>query len=191
MNLVPSRGYLELIIGPMFSGKTTHVIQKYKQHVLVDHKVAVINSIGDTRYSNSQLSTHDKTMIDCIFSSTLEPLRTNKEVQEANVLIINEGQFFPDLHSFVMDMVEEEAKVVYVCGLDSDFRRERFGSLLDLIPYADNIVKLKSMCMSCCDGTPALFSWRVTNDTDQVVIGSDNYRPLCRRCYLDVTRLQS
>lgn len=188
MNDLPTRQFLEVIIGPMFSGKTTHVIQKYKQHTIANHKVVVMNYIGDTRYSASQLSTHDQMQIECILTKTLTEQERNKEVEEADVVIINEGQFFHDLREFVLDMVENKEKVVYVCGLDCDFERKKFGEILDLIPYCDSIVKLKALCTSCNNTTSALFSWRVSKDTDQVVIGSDNYRPVCRRCYLDVTR---
>ena len=100
------------------------------------------------------------------------------------VLMINEGQFFDDLKEFVLDMVENHKKTVYVCGLDSDFQRNKFGQILDLIPYSDNIVKLTSLCMNCKDGTKAIFSKRITNNESQIVIGSDNYIPLCRKCYL-------
>lgn len=177
-------GYLEVIFGPMFSGKTTYIVQKYKQHKLLDHKIAVINYMDDKRYSETELSTHDKITIKCIFIYRLSELKDNTEITNASVLMINEGQFFGDLQDFVLDMVEKHKKTVYVCGLDSDFQRNKFGQILDLIPYSDNIVKLTSLCMYCKDGTKALFSKRITNDESQIVIGSDDYIPLCRKCYL-------
>ena len=177
-------GYLEVIFGPMFSGKTTYIVQKYKQHKLLDHKIAVINYMDDKRYSETELSTHDKITIKCIFIYRLSELKDNTEITNASVLMINEGQFFGDLQDFVLDMVEKHKKTVYVCGLDSDFQRNKFGQILDLIPYSDNIVKLTSLCMNCKDGTKALFSKRITNNESQIVIGSDDYIPLCRKCYL-------
>ena len=83
----------------------------------------------------------------------------------------------------VLNMVETNNKVVYICGLDGDFKRNKFGRLLDLVPYCDEIVKLSSLCAYCKNGTPGIFSHRITNETSQVVIGTDNYVPLCRNCY--------
>ena len=124
-------GYLEVIFGPMFSGKTTYIVQKYKQHKLLDHKIAVINYMDDKRYSETELSTHDKITIKCIFIYRLSELKDNTEITNASVLMINEGQFFGDLQDFVLDMVEKHKKTVYVCGLDSDFQRNKFGQILD------------------------------------------------------------
>jgi len=80
-------------------------------------------------------------------------------------------------------MVENHSKTVYVCGLDGDFQRNKFGEILDLIPYCDNVVKLKSLCSQCRNGKRALFSHRMTEETTQVSIGSSNYVPLCRKCF--------
>ena len=102
---------------------------------------------------------------------------------DADVILINEGQFFEDLVETVIEMVDVHKKQVHICGLDGDFRRQRFGTLLDLIPYSDKVEKLTAFCGICKDGTPAVFSHRVSNESAQVVIGSDNYMPLCRSCY--------
>ena len=77
-------------------------------------------------------------------------------------------------------MVETHHKKVYICGLDGDFKRNKFGKLLDLLPYCDNIKKLTANC-DC--GKDALFSHRLAISKDQVLIGSTNYVPLCRKCY--------
>jgi thymidine kinase len=175
-------GYLEIILGPMFSGKTTQLIQHYKKNNYIGKTVCVINYSEDTRYHDSMLSTHDKIMIPCIFSSKLGEV-DNDLLQKADVIIINEGQFFEDLFEFVLEKVETNHKSVYVCGLDGDFKRSRFGKILDLIPYCNKVTKLNSLCSICRDGTPGIFSHRITKETSQVVIGSDNYQPLCRQCY--------
>ena len=74
-------------------------------------------------------------------------------------------------------------KKVYICGLDGDFERKKFGQILDLIPMCDKVTKLTSLCSQCKDGTPGIFSMRLTNETAQTVVGSDNYIPVCRKCY--------
>lgn len=183
-------GYLEIILGPMFSGKTTELIQKYKNYTYIGKKVVVLNYVADTRYHETMLSTHDKLMIPCIFISDLVDVYQNPQnphyldVQQSDVVLINEGQFFQNLYSVVKDMVDNSKKTVYICGLDGDFQRNRFGELLDLIPISNKVVKLNSLCSICKNGKMAIFSQRITGETSQVVIGSDNYKPLCRSCYL-------
>lgn len=178
-------GYLELILGPMFSGKTSTLKKIYDQCMYCNIPVTVINYSGDTRYSaDAVMSTHDKIMIPCIMgTSIIETIKNNAEkVKQSEVILINEGQFFPDIKC-VVDLVEKECKRVYICGLDGDFQKNKIGSLLDLIPHCDNVCKLKSLCSECRNGKAGLFSYRITNETDQVVIGVENYKPLCRMCY--------
>ncbi len=174
-------GYLELILGPMFSGKTTRLIEHYKAYKFIGKKIVVINYALDTRYSQTMLSSHDRIEIPCVFMSTL----SDKSLWiDADVILINEGQFFADLVECVVEMVDLYKKQVHICGLDGDFRRQRFGSILDLIPYSDKVEKLSAFCGICRNGEKAVFSHRVTNESTQVVIGSDNYMPLCRSCYI-------
>jgi thymidine kinase len=174
-------GYLELILGPMFSGKTTRLIQHYKAYKFIGKKIVVINYSLDTRYSETMLSSHDRIEIPCIFTSTL----SDKSMWiDADVILINEGQFFGDLLETVVEMVDVYKKQVHICGLDGDFRRQRFGTLLDLVPYSDKVEKLNAFCGICKNGNLAVFSHRVSSESAQVVIGSDNYMPLCRACYL-------
>jgi thymidine kinase len=186
-------GYLELILGPMFSGKTTQIIQIHNNYSYIGKKVVVINFSEDKRYHDTMLSTHDRKMIPCILSDDLIDIWSNtlnphySELNEADVILINEGQFFKGLKDVVLDMVEKQGKIVYICGLDGDFKRQKFGELLDLIPYCDKVSKLTSLCSVCRNGKKGLFSCRLTKETAQVVIGSDNYKPLCRSCYLDNT----
>ena len=74
-------------------------------------------------------------------------------------------------------------KKIYICGLDGDFERKKFGTILDLIPLCDKVTKLTSLCSICKNGTPGIFSMRLTHETDQTVVGSENYIPVCRKCY--------
>lgn len=181
-----NHGYLELILGSMFSGKTSYLLEVYKKCVFCDIPVAVINYEADNRYTTEpMLSTHDKQMIPCILSSTIEEALRNYEdtFKHAETILINEGQFFPDIEEQVKYLVEHANKRVYICGLDGDFERKPIGNLLQLVPFSDHIIKLKSLCSLCRDGTPGVFSFRTTNEKSQVVIGSSNYIPLCRKCY--------
>jgi thymidine kinase len=192
-------GYLELILGPMFSGKTTQIIQIHNNYSYIGKMVVVVNYAEDKRYHDSMLSTHDHKMIPCILSHSIENIWNDKnntnnannnyynDLHNADVILINEGQFFKNLKSVVTDMIENHNKIVYICGLDGDFKREKFGELLDLIPFCDKVTKLTSFCSICRNGKKGLFSCRVSKETEQVVIGSDNYKPLCRQCYLSLS----
>ena len=173
--------YLELIIGPMFSGKTTRLINIYNEKTAEQKKVKVVNYTDDTRYHNSMLSTHDKLMIPCVFANTIKEVCQEPEIFTYDVILINEGQFFPDLYDSVITLVEKHRKEVYICGLDGDFKRCKFGGLLDLIPMSDNVIKLHAKCAKC--NKNAIFSKRLSNEEQQVLIGSSNYVPVCRDCY--------
>ena len=188
---------LELIIGPMFSGKTSKLLEIYKQSMFCNIPIIVINHSADVRYHNTHLSTHDKTMIPCVQTTELlkiwdygsidEPIEeklydAHIQFRESKVVLINEGQFFPDLVHCVEELLKE-GKHVYVCGLDGDFERKKFGPILDLIPLCDKVTKMTSLCGKCKNGTLAIFSLRITKEKEQFLIGSDNYIPVCRKCY--------
>ena len=190
-------GYLELFIGPMYSSKTTSILEIYKKCKFCNIPVTIINHTIDIRYHDNMVSTHDQVMAPCLQASELNDLWFNngykktgekKElwahnaVRDSEVILINEGQFFPDLYVVVVDMLACNKKV-YICGLDGDFERKKFGQILDLIPLCDKVTKLTSLCSQCKNGTPGIFSMRLTNETAQTVVGSDNYIPVCRKCY--------
>jgi thymidine kinase len=176
--------YLEIILGGMYAGKTSRIVEIYKQYKFCNIEVAVINHSIDNRYDNELLSTHDKIKIPCIKTTKINDLWMNGTggLKDANVILINEGQFFDDLYESVLDMLKMNKKI-YVCGLDGDFERKKFGQILDLIPLCDKVYKLTSLCSICKNGTPGIFSKRITSEKEQTVVGSDNYIPVCRYCY--------
>jgi thymidine kinase len=190
-------GYLELILGPMFSSKTSTILEIYKKCKFCNISVSIINHSIDKRYHDTMVSTHDKNMAPCIQANKLSDvwnnitfIETNNQkdkeehvaLRSSDVILINEGQFFSDLYDVVIDMVNNNKKV-YICGLDGDFERKKFGSVLDLIPLCDKVTKLTSLCSLCKDGTPGIFSMRLTKEREQTIVGSENYIPVCRKCY--------
>lgn len=202
--LIDESGYLEIILGPMFSGKTTQTIQIYNKYKYIGKRVFVINYAGDKRYDDFMLSSHDQIKIPCVFVEDLAVLwdKNNKllcnemridsfNLKQSDVVIINEGQFFPDILEIVLEMVEKYNKKVFICGLDGDYKRQKFGNLLDLIPFSDKITKLNSLCSRCKNGNPAIFTHRCSKEHEQIVIGVDNYKPLCRKCYLFLDEIES
>jgi thymidine kinase len=182
-----SNAYLEIILGSMFSGKTSRLVEIYKQCKFCNIPVLVVNHSCDNRYDDELLSTHDKVKIPCIKTNSLfefwhKYYLDTENIKEAEVILINEGQFFSDLYEVVDDMLQK-GKKVYVCGLDGDFKRHKFGQMLDLIPLCDKVTKLTSLCSICKNGTPGIFSKRITTEKEQTIVGSDNYIPVCRICY--------
>ena len=184
MNKNTPAGYLELILGCMFSGKTTKLLEIYNMYRICEVECCVVNYDKDKRYHEELLSTHDKKMIPCINVKNLREALTDVNIVKYDVFLVNEGQFFVDVDEVVLDLVQKHGKKVYVCGLDGDYKQQTFGKLLNLIPHCDNYSKLHAICKVCKDGTPASFSKRITSETDQEVIGSDNYIPVCRKCYI-------
>jgi len=203
MNSPYKAGYLEIILGPMYASKTTRLVEIYNQCRFCDIPVVAINHNIDNRYDQqSSIVTHDKTKIPCIKTNSLKNI-WNPDIEvfsdktingsqdsvsclitkNSNVILINEGQFFDDLYEVVNDMINN-GKRVYVCGLDGDFERKKFGQILDLIPLCDKVTKLTSLCSKCKNGTPGIFSMRLTNEKEQTIIGSSNYIPVCRECYV-------
>lgn len=179
-----SGGSLSITLGPMFSGKTTWLVNTYNSLLSQNENVAVINYADDTRYHETLLSTHDLIMIPCIQAKTIDEVANHNSIASATAVLINEGQFFPDVYDAVIKMVEHENKRVFICGLDGDFKRNKFGGLIDLIPMANEVCKLAARCNQC--DKPAPFSHRITSETSQIVIGSSNYIPLCRSCYISM-----
>jgi thymidine kinase len=186
-------GYLEIILGPMFSGKTSRLMDIFKKYKICGIPVLSINYSEDIRYSTdpTQMTTHDLNTMPCIHCVRLSGIVEQERdffcnVDGKGVILINEGQFFPDLYDMVFKFVHTYHKHVYVCGLDGDFRRQSFGQILDLIPICDTVHKHSALCVQCKNGTPAIFSHKTKNqDGAQKEIGTgDMYVPLCRRCYV-------
>jgi len=176
-------GFLDLIIGPMFSGKTSRIIQLFNEYIRIGIQPLVINYFEDKRYSLSDLSSHDKIMVPCVMIEHLDDIVNDENFNRSTVILINEGQFFKNINIWARKFTEPPFnKIIHICGLDGDFERNCFGNWLELIPYCDKVEKLTSIC-SKCKSNPGIFSYRITKETAQKVIGASNYIPLCRLCY--------
>jgi thymidine kinase len=178
---------LEVVCGPMFSGKSSYIYSIVKRFSAIGIKPLVIKPSLDNRYSDKpEMVTHDGVKIDCMITSRNLMNIPFNVTNKHSLIIIEEAQFFNDLVLFVKCMVEREGKDMVVVGLDGDFNREPFGQILHCIPLADKVTKLTAMCVECADGTPALFSYRKVTGGNQILIGgSDEYEPYCRSCYLN------
>ena len=165
---------LSLTLGCMFSGKTTALIQNKVDGI---HMILDYDTSDATTYTISLLHSHDGEMIHCIKTIHLLSI----DISMADIISINEAQFFPDLVSFVQEALKQK-KQVYVYGLDGDFQQKPFGDMLALIPFADSYTKLYATCLC---GKKAPFSKRLSANASQYA-PHDTYRPSCRDCLTSV-----
>ena len=179
-------GYLQLIIGPMYAGKSTELIRIINRYKCLNKKIIVINHILNNRYGSCGLTTHNKDKIDCcIILETLNSLE-NELLENNDVIIIEELQFFSDAYETIIDWCDNKNKIVVGAGLDGDFLRNPFGDVLRLIPHANKVTKLSALCKKCGDGTLAHFTKRTTSNNETTLVGSDDiYEAVCRKHYLN------
>lgn len=176
---------IRVYVGCMFSGKTSELQREYKRWKYIGKNVIIINYMDDNRYGNDDyVYTHDGNKVPCIKTKYLMDI-SKENIIGIDVILINEGQFFDDLIHFCTLWCEKYNKDIVVCGLDGDFMRKPFGKMNELISLADDVYKLKAMCSKCKNGTQALFSKRLTDEKESIIIGSDMYIPVCRKHYLE------
>lgn len=183
---------LKLYCGPMWAGKSSTVLGTLRRYKSIGWKILLITSELDTRYY-SRLATmngtgmvisHDQEEYPALAVKELAPLAKTKVYEEAQLVMIDEAQFFGDLYDFVLKAVDIDEKHVICVGLDGDSDRKPFGDLLRLVPHCDSITKITSFCSECRDGTPALFSYFRSHKFEQVQVGTaSQYEPLCRKHY--------
>ena len=170
-------GYLELILGPMFSGKSSKLIQIIRKYKILKKSILILKPIIDNRYSdNSEIITHDKIITKCI---SIKQLSDIIDVNKYDIIIIDEGQFFSDIYEKVSEWCKN--KRVYVAGLNGDANQQLFGNLYKLISLVDNIIFLTALCMKCSNGNPAILSKKnIDNNLLVEVGGPELYDAVCR-----------
>lgn len=177
-------GKLEIILGCMFSGKSSMMLNKVRQHLILGEQVMLINHASDVRYAHGAITTHDKIQMGAICVESLMPIIDTTNYNQARIVCIEEAQFFVDLEEFVVKAVEDDHKHVILCGLDGDFHRKPFMNIISLIPMADVVEKLNALCIKCKDGTLASFSKRIIDNQERHLVGSNGmYIPVCRYHY--------
>jgi len=178
-------GRLELIIGNMFSGKSTELIRRINREKSINKKILVINFIDDNRYSKNSVTTHDQTKANCLKMRSLSDLSDNM-IRQYDSFFIDEGQFFTDLYIVVKNLVDIHNKHVVVSGLDGDSNRNQFGDLIKLIPIADTVDKLTAYCNRCNNGNPGPFTKKIQAGSSPIIDigGNDKYIPVCRKHYI-------
>jgi len=185
-NNCSNSGYLELIIGPMYAGKSTELLRIINRYKCLNKKICVINHSFNNRYGSTGLTTHNKTIFEqCLIVEKLEGLDNDSAILETDVIIIEELQFFEDAFEYVVKWCDS-GKIVICAGLDGDYLRNPFGDVLRLIPHSDKVTKLNSLCKKCGDGTLAHFTKRIVSSAETTLVGSDEiYEAVCRKHYLE------
>ena len=173
------RGWIEVICGSMFSGKTEELIRRLKRAKIANLKVEIYKPATDTRYDVNKVVSHDANSI----PST--PVDHSSKIIElaadADVIGIDEAQFFDDGILEVCEVLVMKGKRVIVAGLDMDYLGKPFGQMPQLLSVADFITKLHAICVQC--GHLANISYRTSDEEGTVVLGEkNNYEPRCRVC---------
>jgi thymidine kinase len=176
------RGWIEVICGSMFSGKTEELIRRLKRVKIANLKVEIFKPKIDTRYHENKIVSHDTNAIHSTpVSHSSEILKLATDV---DVVGIDEAQFFDEEITAVCEQLALKGIRVIVAGLDMDYLGKPFGQMPNLLAVADYITKLHAICMKC--GNIANISFRKTTQDEQVLLGEkDVYEPRCRQCIND------
>ncbi len=173
-------GWIEVICGSMFSGKTEELIRRLNRSILANQEVEIFKPKVDTRYHSRFVVSHDENEIKSTpveFSSEIPLLAGNSEV-----VGIDEAQFFDNDIVAVSDQLANAGKRVIIAGLDMDFEGKPFGPVPQLIATAEFVTKVHAICMKC--GDVASYSYRLSSQKDKVVLGeTESYEARCRNCF--------
>jgi thymidine kinase len=174
------RGWIEVIVGSMFSGKTEELIRRLKRAQFAKQKVEIFKPTVDVRYDEFKVVSHQGIEI----MST--PVPTSENIlllaTDVDVVGIDEAQFFDNELPYVCNQLADRGVRVIVAGLDLDYTGKPFGPIPNLLATAEYVTKVHAICMQC--GNLAYVSHRKTSENSLVLLGeTDSYEPLCRNCF--------
>ena len=185
INGEPRMGWIEVITGSMFSGKTEELIRRLKRAKIARQTVEIFKPLIDNRYSETEVVSHDENAIPSTpVSSSANILQLALKV---DVVGIDEAQFFDLGLIEVCNTLADSGIRVIVAGLDMDYRGRPFGPIPGLMAIAEYVTKVHAICQKC--GNLAQYSFRKSQDEKLVLLGEqDEYEPLCRKCYLKAVK---
>ena len=176
----PRRGRIEVVCGSMFSGKTEELIRRIKRARIAQQQVKIFKPSVDTRYSEVEVVSHDAQSLSSIPVTAAQDILSL--AQNADVVGIDEAQFFDAPLVDVCNTLASQGKRVIIAGLDMDFRGKPFGPIPHLCAVAEDVTKVHAICVRC--GELAQYSHRLVEGDNQVMLGEmQTYEPLCRQCY--------
>lgn len=177
-------GWIEVVCGSMFSGKTEELIRRLKRATFAKQKVEIFKPDTDIRYDTEEVVSHDKNSI----PST--PVSASSSIlllaDDCDVIGIDEAQFFDrELPNVCRQLANKGIRVI-VAGLDMDFQGKPFGPMPDLMAMAEYVTKVHAICVRC--GSLAQFSHRITSEESLILLGeTEHYEPICRSCFIEAT----
>ena len=173
-------GFIEVICGPMFSGKTEELIRRLVRGQIAKKNVFIFKHSTDNRYSEDYIVSHNKNKIKS--HSIVDAKQIINFSKNIDIIGIDEAQFFDSSIIEVCNKLANEGKRVIIAGLDRDYKTIPFGPMANLLAHADHISKLSAICMVC--GNQATFSQRLSNEDNQILVGeSEEYEARCRICF--------
>ena len=173
-------GWIEVITGCMFSGKTEELIRRLRRAKIAKQKVVIFKPIIDTRYSHNSIVSHSEQSLPSILINDASEILDL--IEDAQVVGIDEAQFFSNNLINVCNQLADEGKRVLVAGLDMDYRGIPFEPMPQLLSVAEYITKSLAICMVC--GNPADRTQRKTASSERVIVGAaDLYEARCRKCH--------
>jgi len=174
-------GRIEVVTGPMFSGKSEELIRLLRRAAIARQRVQVFKPALDTRYTSTDVVSHSRWRIPCEVVERADEILERLDPR-TEVVGIDEGQFFDDSLSRVCNHMADLGKRVIVAGLDMDYRGVPFGPMPTVLATAEVVHKIQAICASC--GAPASYTQRLTEAKEQVVVGAAGaYEARCRRCH--------
>lgn len=177
-------GYLTIITGPMYAGKSEELQRQIRRMELAGKKSLIIKHVIDTRYGHpTDCCTHNLRIMPALPIQSLWDVK--QQCTQVDVIGIDEGQFFPEIVEFVDDLVDNHDKIVIVAALDGTYEGKPFGRIGELVSHCEHFIKLSAICRNC--GRDASFTIRRPEFTDcvgvvEVVGGNELYESVCRSC---------
>lgn len=180
---------LELIIGPVCSGKSAELIRKVTRYQIAGYNVLIVKPKIDTRSSlvksrnGSEITCYEMEKAEDIYDMIVNFAMEGEGTRDVNIVAFEEGQFFVNLYPIVKDLLLKGFKVV-VSALDSDFNGEPFGDITKLVTLSDTVLKLSAVCMECKNDN-AIFSQKLKVGGNQIEVGDlELYHPRCINCFV-------
>lgn len=175
-----SNGWIEVICGSMFSGKTEELIRRLRRSEFANQRLLLFKPQIDNRYSEDRVVSHRGSDFSAVVINDSSEIFKNWEGQQ--VVAIDEAQFFDAGIVSAVSQLSKNGVRVIIAGLDMDYQGKPFGSMPHLLAVAEYVTKVHAICVDC--GNLAQFSYRTATEKEQVLVGAtEKYKPLCRSCY--------
>jgi len=177
-------GTIDVITGPMFSGKSAELIRRLQIHTIAEKRIKIYKHASDTRFGKPlHISSRNGTSITSVPTDNAQLILDEVVPEDLDMLAIDEIQFFdaPELIPYCKKLADEHGLHIIICGLDMDYRGIPFDMTAKFMAIADSVYKTRAVCMQCRN-TQAIYTHKLSGNNERLEVGSDNYEPRCRSC---------